>query len=87
MEFNNDEKVLIDFYAKWCGPCKMMMPLVSELTNIKVIKVDVDEQSELARQYNVFSIPHFVIVKNGEVIKSHTGLMNMEQLKEFVDSE
>jgi len=70
--FSEHEKVLIDFYADWCGPCKMLAPIIEEIKNemqgfLEVIKINVDEYPEIAEQYGVRSIPTLVYVKNGEV--------------------
>ncbi|HEY8445133.1 MAG TPA: thioredoxin [Bacilli bacterium] len=70
--FSEHEKVLIDFYADWCGPCKMLAPIIEEIKNemqgfLEVIKINVDEYPEIAEQYGVRSIPTLVYVKNGKV--------------------
>ena len=74
----SDVPVLVDFYADWCGPCKMMMPVVEELANAyegkaKVGKVNVDEQGELAEEFGVMSIPAFVVIKNGKGVDQALG--------------
>lgn len=74
--------VFVDFYADWCGPCKMTSPIVDELSgemkNIKFVKVDVDQNSGLASNYSVFSIPTFIMVKNGKVVSQFVGAMGKE---------
>lgn len=77
--------VLIDFWATWCGPCKMMMPVVEEIAKenegkIKVCKVNVDEESELASRFDVMSIPTFVAIKNGKVIGTSLGVQSKEKV-------
>ena len=72
---NSKEKVLIDFYADWCGPCKMMAPVVEEVAEelagkIKVGKVNVDENQDLAMEYGVMSIPTLVVIENGKAVKT-----------------
>ena len=81
--------VLVDFWASWCGPCKMMSPVVEEIANdmqgkAKVCKVNVDEEQDLATKYKAYSIPYIVLIENGEVIKSHTGLLYEQELNEFI---
>lgn len=81
--------VLVDFYADWCGPCKMMAPVVEKLAEefagqVKVFKVNVDEESELAQKYRVVSIPTFLIFKDGEVKATNVGAMSAAQLTEKV---
>ena len=71
---NTDKLVLIDFYATWCGPCKMLSPIISEIANeylnsVKVCKVNVDENQDLAVKYNIMSIPTLIFLKNGAVLK------------------
>lgn len=74
--------VFVDFYAEWCGPCKMTAPIIEELSNetkdIKFVKINVDENSELASQYSVFSIPTFFIFKDGKVVSQFVGAMGKE---------
>ena len=77
--------VLVDFWATWCGPCQTMGPLVEEIaeerTDIKVCKLDVDQEPELARQYRVMSIPTFLVFKEGEVVKRDMGVMSKEEVE------
>ena len=77
--------VLVDFWAEWCGPCKMISPIVDEIANdlqgkLKVGKVNVDEVQELAAQYNVMSIPTLLIFKQGKIIEQIIGAMGKDQL-------
>ena len=77
---NSDLPVLVDFWASWCGPCMMLSPIISELAEefdgkLKVGKVNVDEQNELAMQYRVASIPTLLLFKNGQLTKTSVGFM------------
>ncbi len=88
---NSDIPVLVDFYADWCGPCKMMMPVVEKMAEayvgkVKVGKVNSDEEGELAQKYNIMSIPSFLVFKNGEVINSAMGAMPADALAKMLDA-
>ena len=80
-----EKLVLVDFYADWCGPCQMLSPIVDEVAeerdDIKVGKINVDEQMELAREFAVASIPTILVIKNGEVTYRAVGLQNEEELQ------
>lgn len=82
--------VLLDFWAAWCGPCKMLSPLVDKYSeedgSVKVGKVNVDEESELASAFNITSIPALFVVKDGKITASKVGFMPEEELKAFVQS-
>ena len=85
---NAKEPVLVDFWATWCGPCQTMGPLVEEIAeeraDIKVCKLDVDQEPELARQYRVMSIPTFLVFKEGEVVKRDMGVMSKEEVEGLI---
>lgn len=72
-------KVLVDFFATWCGPCRMLSPIIDqladELTDVKVCKVDIDQAEALASEYGVEVVPTLIVFENGEVVKSASGVM------------
>ena len=83
--------VLVDFFADWCGPCKMLAPVLEKLAreypeNLHVYKVNVDNDMELARAFRVVSIPSLFLLKDGEVVNSTMGFQNLDALKKFVES-
>ncbi|MBQ4558323.1 MAG: thioredoxin [Clostridia bacterium] len=82
--------VLVDFWATWCGPCRMISPIVSKLAEeykgkVKVCKINVDDESELADNYGIVSIPTLILFKNGAVSSQTMGYMDEEKLKNFIE--
>lgn len=84
----SDKIVLVDFYADWCGPCKMLSPVVDSVANenedIKVVKVNVDDAQDLAIKYQVMSIPTLVVIKNGQEINRSVGVVSKSEIEEMV---
>lgn len=92
-EFNNEIKegiVFVDFFANWCGPCKMLSPIVdevsNELTDVKFIKVDVDASPDIAKSYGIMSIPTLIIFKNGNMVAKQMGLLPKSALIDFINN-
>ncbi len=73
---------IIDFYADWCGPCKMLSQVLEQLEDIDIIKINVDEHEDLAKKYKVMSIPYLLIVKNGKIEKELLGFKSKDDLEE-----
>lgn len=82
----SDKPVMVDFWAVWCGPCQMMAPILHELEtempDVQIGKVNVDEQMDLARQFRVVSIPTLIIFKNGQEVQRMVGVTSKEELKD-----
>ena len=87
-EIASEQKTLVDFWAPWCGPCRMLSPVVDEIaetaTDFKVGKVNVDEHPDIAREYSIAAIPTLLIFKNGELIGKTVGLSDKEEILALV---
>ncbi len=87
---SSSKPVLVDFWAEWCGPCKMIGPILKELAlemdeKIKIVKVDVDSNSQTAMKYAIRSIPTLIIIKDSEVIAQHIGAASKAQIENFIN--
>ena len=78
-----DKKILVDFYADWCGPCKMLGTILEEM-DFPILKINVDKFPELARKYGVISIPTIILFDNGKEIKKNIGFLSKNELEEFL---
>lgn len=85
---NAEGTVLVDFFADWCGPCKMLSPVIDEIaeehTELKVCKVNVDDEPELASRYGVMSIPTLVVIRNGKEVNKSVGVISKEEILALV---
>lgn len=84
-ELIKNDLVLVDFFATWCGPCKMIAPILEELEGIDVVKVDVDESPDIARKFGIMSVPTLMIFKNGELRSSQSGAMPKAILENWIN--
>jgi len=83
-----DELTIVDFFATWCGPCKMVAPLLEELHNnkqVKVLKVDVDQAEELANQFQIYAVPTLYLMKGKKVVDHREGYQSFEQLTDWIN--
>lgn len=85
----SDKTVLIDFWAEWCGPCRMMSPIVDEVadtvSDVKVCKVNVDEAADLASMFGIESIPTLIVIKNGQTVNKSIGLISKDKVLELIN--
>ena len=89
-EMIKDDLVIVDFYANWCGPCKMLSKVIESYDGegkLDILKVNVDESNELANKYQVFSIPTVVVLENGKEIKRRTGFMSLSEFEGWVSED
>ncbi len=88
---NSNHPVFVDFWATWCGPCQMVSPIVEELAKeyedkVNFVKVDVDQNKELASKYNIMSIPTLAIFRNGQVVAQAAGAGSKESIRNYIDN-
>lgn len=90
-ELISSGKVLVDFYANWCGPCKMIGPILEEIdserNDINIVKVDVDNNSDLATKYGIMSIPTIILFENGVEINKHIGFLPKEEIINLIENK
>ncbi|MEW4923795.1 thioredoxin [Algibacter sp. 2305UL17-15] len=87
---NDAKPILVDFYATWCGPCKAQSPIISELAkevqdSVRIIKIDIDKNPQIAEQYQVRGVPTLVLFKNGAMVWRQSGVQSKQQLQKIID--
>ena len=83
-ELVKDDFTIVDFYADWCGPCKMLAPILESLNDLNIIKVNIDEFRDLAIKYGIMSVPTMIFYKNGSEVGKETGFRSKEELESIV---
>ena len=90
-ELIKEGKVLVDFYAEWCGPCKMLAPILEDVSNernnIKIIKINTDEFPDLAQKYGIMSIPTLILFDNGKEINKNIGFISKDEVISFINED
>lgn len=85
---DSNQSVLVDFYAQWCGPCKMLRPIIDEIagenSTVKFVSIDIDEEIELAEKYNVSSVPCLVLFEKGNEVKRSVGLISKDDIVDLI---
>lgn len=79
-------KVLVDFYADWCGPCKALGEVLETLENVSILKINVDEHQDIAMKFSVMSIPTIILFEDGNQLKKNVGFMNKEELENWLEN-
>ena len=84
----SNDIVLVDFFATWCGPCKMLTPVLEELSNdrslVKIVKVDIDESMDLAKRYGIMSVPTLLLFKDGKLIANRVGFVSKNEIEDWI---
>ncbi len=83
--FIDKDYVLVDFYADWCGPCKMLSPILEEITNIEVAKLDVTAEEQIAKEYSVMTIPTLILFKKGQETDRNIGFASLEEINTWIE--
>ena len=84
MELVKNGTHLVDFFATWCGPCQMLLPILDQVDFVDVIKVDVDMHQELANKFGIMSVPTLILFKDGEIVKKELGFKSLDELRNMV---